>query len=103
MNYRRDTFELVFDILKVVKTTHKPTRIMYETNTSWSMLRDYINLLVMMGFIEKKDPPVGKGDAIMDKRSNAEYYLTRKGDRFVLKCKEVISVMNELRELKGVR
>ena len=66
---RRSRLEIYFDVLKVIdKGTDKPTRIMYETNLSWTSLCSVFDTLINSDFIRE-----GK------RKSSKRYHITEKG------------------------
>ena len=66
---RRSRLEIYFDVLKAIdKGTDKPTRIMYETNLSWTSLLSVFDALINSDFIRKEK-----------KNSSKRYYITDKG------------------------
>ena len=66
---RRSRLEIYFDVLKVIdKGTNKPTRIMYETNLSWTSLCSVFDTLINSDFIREEK-----------KRNSKRYHITEKG------------------------
>jgi predicted transcriptional regulator len=66
---RRSAFEVMMDVLKVAgEGATKPTHIMYRSNTSWLVLKRYLDSLTASGFIRRK----GEG-------SGVEFTITEKG------------------------
>ena len=66
---RRSKLEVYVDILEAIaKGNEKPTRIMFNSNTSWLVLQDALDFLLSSGFITEE----------FDKRRRA-YRLTEKG------------------------
>lgn len=66
---RRSRLEMYFDVLKAIdEGTHKPTRIMYRTNMSWSSLCGVFDTLVNGDFIRE-----------VKKSRSKRYYITEKG------------------------
>ena len=66
---RRSRLEMYFDVLKAIdEGTNKPTRIMYETNLSWSSLCGIFDTLI-------------QGDLIREekRKRSTRYHLTEKG------------------------
>jgi predicted transcriptional regulator len=66
---RRSAFEITMAILKVTRDgSVKPTHIMYQSNTSWTVLQKNLESLVSQGFVSQS----GEG-------SRTEYGITPKG------------------------
>ncbi len=66
---RRSRLEIYFDGLKAIdKGTDKTTRIMYETNLSWTCLLSVFDALINSDFIRKEK-----------KKTSKRYYITEKG------------------------
>lgn len=66
---RRSRLEIYFDVLRVIyKGTNKPTRIMYETNLSWTALCSVFETLLSSDFIREEK-----------KKSSKRYHITEKG------------------------
>ena len=77
MAKKRERLEVIFDILNAIRESNnniKPTRLLYSSNLSPQMFRDYINELVNKGFIAETE---NKGRKI--------YSLTDKGFKFLEK------------------
>ena len=81
---RRSRLEIYFDILKVIdRGTHKPTRIMYKTNLSWTSLNEIFKTLIKGGFIREELRKKSKRYHITDKGKNALYYYLKSLDGLV--------------------
>jgi predicted transcriptional regulator len=66
---RRSRLELYFDVLKAIDNgTDKPTRIMYETNLSWTSLCSVFDALIDSDFIRTEK-----------KKIKTRYFITEKG------------------------
>jgi predicted transcriptional regulator len=74
MGKKRERLEVIKDILKVIRSSRriKPTRLLYASNLSPQMFKDYIKELREKGFINM--------DEIEGKK---EFYLTKKGNNFL--------------------
>jgi predicted transcriptional regulator len=67
---KRSKLELYFDVLESInKGTHKPTRIMYDTNLSWNTLNEVLGPLVDNEFLRKE----------VYNSSKKRYFITDKG------------------------
>lgn len=72
MNRKRERLEIIRDILLAIKdkgSEVRPTHILYKSNLSSDMLKQYLSELIDNGFI-KED---------MDKKGNRLYSLCPKG------------------------
>ena len=66
---RRSRLEIYFDVLKAIDNgTNKPTRIMYETNLSWTSVCSVFDALLNSDFIGAEK-----------KKNSTRYYITEKG------------------------
>jgi predicted transcriptional regulator len=66
---RRSRLEIYFDVLKAIDNgTNKPTRIMYETNLSWTSVCSVFNALTTSDFIRSEKW-----------KSSKRYHITKKG------------------------
>jgi len=98
---RRSNKELLFDILKVIQSESKPTRIMCRANLSWQAAQKSFSTLEKLKLISKevirktpkkrwkKQPPVYALSSHPRTYSVIRYYITEKG-------KEVISAVKSL-------
>ncbi len=75
MAKKRERLEVIRDILKSIRANRdiKPTRLLYASNLSPQMFKDYINELLNKKFILLKDAEKGK----------KTISLTRKGNDFL--------------------
>ena len=75
MTKKRERLEVIKDILESVKGTRsiKPTRLLYASNLSPQMFKEYINELIKKEFI-KID---------IDKKEKKTFSLTKKGYEFL--------------------
>ncbi len=72
---RRSRLEIYFDVLKAIDNgTNKPTRIMYETNLSWTSACSVFNALVNGDFIRSEKWKSSKRYHITEKGRNALSY-----------------------------
>jgi len=66
---RRSRLEIYFDVLKSIDNgTDILTRIMYETNLSWTSIREVFDSLIKGDFISADE-----------KKRSTRYYITEKG------------------------
>lgn len=73
MRGKRESLEVIYDILSVVREkngTIKPTHIMYKANLSHQMLKEYLADLIDRGFIEEVTVKKGKSYALTEKGFN---------------------------------
>ncbi|KON29399.1 hypothetical protein AC480_03275 [miscellaneous Crenarchaeota group archaeon SMTZ1-55] len=81
---RRSRLEIYFDVLKVIhKGTRKPTRIMYETNLSWTALCSVFETLLSSDFIREEKRKSSKRYHITEKGKNALDYHVKSVEGFV--------------------
>ena len=76
MAKKRERLEVIKDILEAIKEGRnniKPTRLLYASNLSPQMFKDYINELLTKGFIKLENLEEGK----------KTFSLTRKGMEFL--------------------
>lgn len=75
MAKKRERLEVIRDILKSIMANRqiKPTRLLYASNLSPQMFKEYINELISKGFI--------KFD--IDKKEKKTFSLTSKGQEFL--------------------
>ena len=72
---RRSRLELYLEVLRAIKNgTEKPTRIMYEANLSWMLLKDILSSLESQDLVEEIDVSGSR-----DRRSVRIYRITEKG------------------------
>jgi len=75
MAKKRERLEVIRDILKTIRQNRqiKPTRLLYASNLSPQMFKDYINELITKGFIRLD----------IDKKEKKSFSLTKKGNEFL--------------------
>lgn len=75
MSKKRERLEVIRDILKAIKDNRniKPTRLLYSSNLSPQMFKDYINELIIKDFINLE----------IDKEDRKTFSLTKKGMEFL--------------------
>jgi len=75
MAKKRERLEIIRDILKSVRENRniKPTRLLYSSNLSPQMFKDYINELIKKNFL-KLD---------IDEKERKIFSLTKKGNDFL--------------------
>lgn len=74
MNKKRNPLEIMYDILDTINKKRgpaNPTHILYKSNLSYKMLKDYINELLEKDFIKEE------GD------KKRVYSLTKKGKEYL--------------------
>lgn len=83
VNTRRSEFEIVSEILTLAKNGTKKTRILYQTNLSYTQLQNYLNHLLETEMLR-----------IENSKTSKTYFTTDKG-------KEIADSINKtLKELK---
>lgn len=75
MAKKRERLEVIRDILKAIRDGKriKPTRLLYASNLSPQMFKEYINELLQKGFIKLED--IGEGKKM--------FLLASKGNNFL--------------------
>lgn len=76
MSKKRERIVIIHDILKVIQEkggSAKPTHILYKSNLSSQMLKEYLQDLITKRFIEETN----------DKKKNKFYRITDKGNKYV--------------------
>ena len=75
MAKKRERLEVIKDILKAIRDNRdiKPTRLLYASNLSPQMFKDYINELISKGFM-KID---------IDDKDKKTFSLTNRGNEFL--------------------
>lgn len=81
MGKKRERLEVIKDILEAIRDGRniKPTRLLYASNLSPQMFKDYINELITKGFIKIENYEDGK----------KTFSLTKKGHEFVNEYKVI--------------
>lgn len=76
---RRSRLELLITVLQAIKSGKaKPTRIMYEANLSWTLLKDVLSSLETQDLVEGIDASESG-----DKRTSKIYKITEKGEHLI--------------------
>lgn len=76
MTRKRERLEIILDILSAIKvkgSNVKPTHILYRSNLSSEMLKDYLTELIKKKFIIEE----------IDKKDKKTYSLTPKGFNYI--------------------
>ena len=75
MGKKRERLDIIRDILYAIRDNRniKPTRLLYASNLSPQMFKDYINELIEKGFIQLD----------IDKKEKKTFSLTEKGNNFL--------------------
>lgn len=81
MAKKRERLEVIKDILNAIRTNRKikPTRLLYASNLSPQMFKDYVNELIKKEFI-KLD---------IDEKEKKTFSITRKGMEFLQEYKVI--------------
>jgi len=81
MAKKRERLEVIRDILKAIQSNRniKPTRLLYASNLSPQMFKDYINELITKKFIQID----------IDKKEKKTFSLTKKGYDFLQEYKAI--------------
>ncbi len=72
---KRERLEVIRDVLESIRSTRniKPTRLLYSSNLSPQMFKEYINELLTKGFISLD----------IDDKEKKTFSLTKKGQDFL--------------------
>jgi predicted transcriptional regulator len=84
---RRGRFEIIAEILLLCRRPQGKTRVMYETNLSYSMLQMYLNNLIALKLIEVH-------------HSKKKYATTQKGTVFLQKWLSLSDLLTEEQTFK---
>ncbi|GBE20484.1 MAG TPA: winged helix-turn-helix transcriptional regulator [Candidatus Pacearchaeota archaeon] len=81
MAKKRERLDVIKDILNSVRENRqiKPTRLLYASNLSPQMFKDYINELISKGFIKLE----------VDDKEKKTFSLTKKGFEFLQEYKVI--------------
>jgi predicted transcriptional regulator len=87
MGKKRERLEVIRDILKVIQNNRKikPTRLLYASNLSPQMFKDYVEELLSKKFIQTED---NDGKKL--------FFLTKKGQDFLLEYKIIENFVENL-------
>lgn len=88
MAKKRERLEVIHDILRSImdnKNAVKPTRLLYDSNLSPQMFKEYVEELQGKGFIEQK----------MIDEDKRLYSLTTKGFEFLQKYKTILALIQD--------
>ena len=85
MAKKRERLDVIRDILKAIRENRqiKPTRLLYASNLSPQMFKEYINELIGKGFINLE----------IDKKEKKTFSLTKKGQEFLQEYKVIESLI----------
>ena len=78
---KRSKLSIYMDILRLIQNEGgkaKPTRILYGANLSYTALKEYLDVLLSIGLIEK-----------VTEKDRVFYKLTKKGYEFINKFREI--------------
>ena len=80
MAKKRERLEVIKDILEVIRNGRgiKPTRLLYSSNLSPQMFKEYINELLAKGFIKMEE-----------NEGKKTFLLTKKGQEFLQEYKMI--------------
>ncbi len=88
IRHRRDRFEMIFDILNIIRNHHnsvKPTPLLRYSNLSSQSFSEYFNELLDKGFIKE----------ITDENGRKFITLTDKGYKYLEKYKLILGFIEE--------
>jgi|TARA_Y100000310_G_C20661260_1_gene804932 predicted transcriptional regulator len=83
---KRERLEVIRDVLKAIQTNRniKPTRLLYASNLSPQMFKDYINELIEKKFIQID----------IDNKDKKTFSLTKKGYEFLQEYRVIESFVD---------
>jgi len=86
MARKRERLEVIRDVLKAIQTNRniKPTRLLYASNLSPQMFKDYINELIEKKFIQID----------IDNKEKKTFSLTKKGYEFLQEYRVIESFVD---------
>jgi len=81
MTKKRERLEVIKDILRAIRQNRqiKPTRLLYASNLSPQMFKEYINELISKGFIRLD----------IDEKEKKTFSITKKGNEFLQEYKVI--------------
>jgi predicted transcriptional regulator len=81
MTKKRGRLDVIRDILQVIKQNRKikPTRLLYASNLSPQMFKDYVDELIKKGFIKVE----------LEEENKKYFSLTARGNNFVNEYKVI--------------
>ena len=86
MEKKRDRLEVIRDILLVIQSGGgkiKPTKILYRSNLSHGMMKDYIKDILSIGLAKETHSKEGR-----------TYSITEKGLKYISEYKTIINFMD---------
>jgi len=86
MERKRNKLEIIHDILTVIRDRNgkiKPTQILYKSNLSHMMMKEYLDELIGKGFILVHE----------DKKGGKTYIITEKGNKYLAEYKTILNFM----------
>lgn len=78
---RRSGMDICHDILKVAEQGAKKTRLVYQANLNFRIVKKYLNLLLERGLIEHK---------------NGHYFTTDEGSYWMTNYSNVVAPMKDI-------
>ncbi len=78
---KRERLEVIRDILESIRSSRniKPTRLLYSSNLSPQMFKEYVNELIVKGFIKLE----------IDDNDKKTFLITKKGNDFLQEYKTI--------------
>jgi len=86
MDKKRNKLEIIRDMLLVIRSKNgriKPTQILYKSNLSHIMMKDYLSQLIKKGFIKEIKTETGR-----------TYSITNLGNKYLEEYNTVINFMD---------
>lgn len=85
MERKRNKLEVIRDILLVIRERNgraKPTRILYKSNLSHIMMKEYLGDLISRGLVKENKNKEGR-----------TYAITEKGDKYLSEYGTIVNFM----------
>ena len=85
MERKRNKLEVIRDILLVIRERNgraKPTRILYKSNLSHIMMKEYLGDLISRGLVKENKNKEGR-----------PYAITEKGDKYLSEYGTIVNFM----------
>lgn len=78
---RRDSLEIIVDLLEVCEKETSKTNMVYKTNLNFTIAGKYLKFLLKKEWVTE---------------NGGRYRITDKGNRFLMKARDIVNVLSEL-------
>ena len=85
MEKKRNKLEVIRDILQVIRNKNgriKPTQILYKSNLSHVMMKEYLGDLILRGLVKETKTKAGR-----------TYAITEKGNKYLAEYGTIVNFM----------